>query len=321
MTAVITLEPLDSVVVIGQAHSFTVEATGGTLEYQWFVNEIPVDGATSATFDTLIATAENSYTPVYVIVTDTSDSTEATSVTALALSQPVPIFNPYANLSKHALMWNYKNDTFTWKDPATEQEVGGNFGLFDVDFQVFGFVPGFQQRWEDYKETAFLESTWSAASSLLWLDTFSKGKDKEMLMVSNGQLLRGEVQRNRVGSEKVYFAERTQIDFDGLSPEFRSGNVKQTKRFVMDVQGDQKQVSRGSVNKVDFYVGWSMNLMEDPKYKGPITFDLQARDFGGSYKVDYRSSGRYMGMFFDMTEASQLSFTGGEVEVAQTSGR
>lgn len=326
MPAVIEYQPRDSYARIGETHSFTVQATGTSLSYQWYFQDSIVEGATSATWDTLEATTDNSYQPVYVIVSD-SDGTVVNSNVVLAVSRTVAqsqvdsITNPYSAQTRHALMWNYKNDTFTWKDPATEQEVDGEFSVYDSDFQTFGFMPGFQQRWNDYKSGAYLESTWTAAASLTWLETFSKGSDKEMLIVSNGQLFRGEVQRNRVGSLKKYFVERTQIDFDGLSPEFRSGKVKQTKRFVMDVQGDQKQVSRGSVNKVDFYVGWSMNLMEDPKYKGPVTFDLQARDFGGSYKVDYRSSGRYMGMLFDMTEASQLSFTGGEVEVAQTSGR
>jgi hypothetical protein len=81
-------------------------------------------------------------------------------------------------------------------------------------------------------------------------------------------------------------------------------------------------VSEDYDSKVDMYVGWSMNLMQEPNYKKtPVSFDLQATDFGGSYKVDYRSSGRYMGFYFDMTEANQLSFTGGEVDVSQTSGR
>jgi len=325
MTVTISQQPQASSAVTGNKHYFSVTATGsGPLTYQWYLKGLIVEGANASYFEP-VATKSNSFSNVKVIVGDGTEFVESATVQATTLTRALGVIQGGATSStvnQHSLLWNFKNDTFTWKDSLTEQEnTDGEYENYDIDNQVYGFMPGFQQRWEDYQQGAVLESTWEDAAALPWFQTFSKGKDKEMLVLSNGQLFRAEGQRNRVGSNKKYYVERTQLDFDGLAPEFRSGKVKQTKRFVMDVQGDQRMISRATTNKVDMYVGWSMNLMDDPNYKKANSFNLQATDFGGSYKVDYRSSGRYMGLYFDMTEANQLSFTGGEIDLAQTSGR
>jgi hypothetical protein len=326
MTVYIERQPVESRQAIGFDHFFSVGAiaTDGPIRYQWYLGGIPVVGANSSVFKPE-ATSANSGKLVFVVITDDTSSATSNTVRMRATEANIigdPNAGGYLNVDKHALLWNFKNDTFTWKDPTTEQQDGDKYLQHDVDSQSYAFVPGFQQRWEDYQSGALLESTWADAGDLTWFQTFSKGRDKEMLIVSNGQLFKAEAQRNRPDSHKQYFVERTQLDFDGLSAEFRSGKVKQTKRFILDIQGDQRMVSEDYDSKVDMYVGWSMNLMQEPNYKKtPVSFDLQATDFGGSYKVDYRSSGRYMGFYFDMTEANQLSFTGGEVDVSQTSGR
>ena len=331
MTVSITQQPTDSSAVLGQNHYFSVVASGsGPLTYQWSLGGLPVDGATQSYFEPE-ATAGNSFAAVRVLIGDADSVVASSTVQSISLSTPIGVVvgsgsgigpGGYSTLNKHALLWNFKNDTFTWKDPATEQpNDDGDFELFDVETQVYGFLPGFQQRWEDYQQGALLETTWENAGSLAWFQTFSRGSDKHMAVVSNGSVFKAEVERNREGSHKKYFVERTQMDFDGVAQEFRSGKVKQTKRFVMDVQGDQRMLADGVANEVDMYVGWSTNLMDSPRYKKANTFNLQATDFGGSYKVDYRSSGRYMGIYFDMTEANQLSFTGGEIDLSQTSGR
>jgi hypothetical protein len=332
MTVYIERQPKESFQAIGFDHFFSVGAiaTDGPLRYQWYVGGLPIVGANSSTFRPT-ASDTNSNQSVYVIVLDDTSSDTSSFARMVNTAHPVvidPNATPtggtvgYTEVSKHSLLWNFKNDTFTWKDPTTEQQDGDDWVQHDVDSQVYAFLPGFQQRWEDYQSGALLENTWDAAGQLTWFQTFSKGRDKAMMVMSNGQLFKAEAKRNRVGSHKKYYVERTQLDFDGLSPEFRSGKVKQTKRFIMDIQGDQRMIARGTNNQVDMYVGWSMSLMDDPNYKQtPLSFNLQATDFGGSYKVDYRSSGRYMGMYFDMTEANQLSFTGGEIDVSQTSGR
>jgi hypothetical protein len=331
MTVYIEKQPVASRQALEFSHYFSVGAiaTDGPIRYQWYVGGLPIVDATSSVFRPE-ATSSNAGKSVFVVVLDDTSSQASNKVSMTTTVRPTvadPNGGPsgtagYSTVAKHSLLWNFKNDTFTWKDPTTEQQEGDEWIQHDVDSQVYAFVPGFQQRWEDYQGGAILENTWADAGTLTWFQTFSKGRDKEMLVMSNGQLFKAEAKRNRAGSHKKYFVERTQLDFDGLSPEFRSGKVKQTKRFIMDIQGDQRMIARSAANKVDMYVGWSMSLMDDPNYKQtPLSFNLQATDFGGSYKVDYRSSGRYMGLYWDMTEASQLSFTGGEIEVSQTSGR
>lgn len=315
MPVTITTQPTDSTATVGKTHSFTVAATGGTLAYQWFAGGSEIDGATSPTYDTLVATEGNSGARVFVRVTDTDDGTTVASDLVFAFSRPLAGDIPVS------LLWNYNNNTFSWKDTSVEVQDGTAFTLNRSDYETYGFAPGFQQRWEDWKQGAYLESTWEADTTTLWSTTLSKTSDRDMLAIAAGQAYKNDKVRNRVGSLKKYYVERTQIDFDGLVGDFRSGKIKQTSRFIIDVQADQKQIARGSKSEVRFHIGWSLNLMDDPNYKAPVVFDLQSREFGGSYKVDYRSTGRYMGMYFDLTDSSQLSFTGGEVEVKQISGR
>ena len=61
--------------------------------------------------------------------------------------------------------------------------------------------------------------------------------------------------------------------------------------------------------------------METPNYKTPVTVNLREPDFSGKYKVDYRTSGRYLTMRYDMTDSKQLAFTGGDIDAKEAAGR
>lgn len=323
MAATITQQPVDSSVGVGGTHTFTVVATGtGTLSYQWFVNGVPVDGATSSTFNTYVATANNSYTPVKVNVLDDADGFGVASDAALAISTQATTFN-----TRHGLVYNYDDDNFTWKDPAVEIGNGTDgWALYDVNYQTYGFAPGWQERWSDYALGAIKGSTWAGeiakptADKTRWTDTFDKSNSKEVLQVTDGLVYKADQVDNRYGALKQFFIERTQIDMDDLVPDWTTNKVKQIKQFVFHMQSDERFITTDP-NEVDFYVGWSNNLMEDPKYKAPVSVDLRSRDNGGKYKVDYRTSGRYLSMRYDLTDTKQLAFTGGDIDAKEAAGR
>lgn len=323
MTATITTQPADSSVSVDNTHTFTVEATGtGSLTYQWIVAGSQVDGATSATFNTLVATRSNSYTPVYCLVTDTDDFVTTTSEVALAISLSSVISN-----TRHALVYNYDDDNFTWKDPYVE--IGSDeegYKLYDVSYQHYGFTPGWQERWSDYALGGVSESTWAEANAIAqasrvrWVDTFDKSDSKEVIQVTNGLVYRADQTDNRYGSLKQYYAKRTQMDLDDLVPDWTSNKMKQIKQFVFHMQSDERFIT-DDPNTIDFYVGWSQNLMEDPNWKAPVTIPLRDRSNGGKYKVDYRTSGRYLSMKYDLKNSKQLAFTGGDIDAKEAGGR
>ena len=125
---------------------------------------------------------------------------------------------------------------------------------------------------------------------------------------------------NRYGALKQFYIERTQMDMDDLVSDWTTNKIKQIRQFVFHLQSDERFITTDP-NEIGFYVGWSNNLMEDPNYKAPVTVDLRSRDNGGKYKVDYRTSGRYLSMRYDLTDSKQLAFTGGDIDAKEAAGR
>lgn len=321
MAATITTQPVDSSAAVGSTHSFTVAATGvGNLTYQWFVDGVAVDGETAATFTTLVASTTNSYSLVTVTVVDDNDSIGVTSNVALAIS-----LTAEQTATRHGLVFNYDDNNFTWKDTLIEigNDVDG-YKLYDITYETYGFTPGWQARWEDYKDGAIKAQTWENAKTGAgnrWSDTYGSSNSKEVMQVSKGDVYKSDQVDNRQNSLKSYFVERTQMDLDDLVPDWTTNKIKQIKQFVFHMQSDMRFIDANRENTIDFYVGWSNNLMDEPDWKAPVTVKLEDRASGGAYKVDYRTSGRYLSTRYDLTDSVQLAFTGGDIDANQVAGR
>lgn len=325
MAVTITQQPVDSRANVGSYHTFTIGATAsvGNVTYQWFADGVAVTGATGPTYNFLEATLSNSYTPVWCNVTDDGDAVSGlVSDTVLAISTTAVTTN-----KRHALVFNYDDNNFTWKDPQVE--IGNDtdgYGLYDISYQHYGFTPGWQERWSDYAVGGLKEMTWNddltATNNLKtrWTDTFDKSDSKEIIQVTDGLVYRADQVDNRYGALKKFFIERTQMDLDDMIPDWTTNKVKQIKQFVFHMQSDERFITTDP-NTIDFYVGWSNNLMETPNYKTPVTVDLRSPDNNGKYKVDYRTSGRYLTMRYDLTDSKQLAFTGGDIDAKEAAGR
>lgn len=328
MAATITVQPVDSSVTVGQSHTFSIEAnTVGTATYQWVVGGVSVDGtaqpfALTQNYTSLVASLSNSYTPVYCLVTDSDDNVTIQSDVALAISLSSAVTN-----TRHALVYNYDDDNFTWKDPYVEiGQDGVGYALYDVSYQHYGFTPGWQERWSDYAVGGVKEQTWAEALAIAavdrvrWTDTFDKSDTKEVIQVTDGLVYRADQVDNRYGALKQFYAKRTQMDMDDLVPDWTTNKIKQIKQFVFHIQSDERFITTDP-NTIDFYVGWSNNLMEDPNWRPAVTVDLRDRANGGKYKVDYRTSGRYLSMKYDLRNSKQLAFTGGDIDAKEAAGR
>lgn len=321
MAATITTQPVDSTVAEGSTHSFTVAASGvGNLTYQWLVDGVVQEGETGTTFNTLVASTSNSYALVTVTVVDDDDGIGETSDVALAITLSAEL-----TATRHGLVFNYDDNNFTWKDTLVEigNDVDG-YKLYDITYETYGFTPGWQARWEDYKDGAVKAQTWENALSgegNRWSDTYGTSNAKEIMQVSNGDVYKADQVDNRQNSLKNFFVERTQMDLDDLVPDWTTNRIKQIKQFVFHMQSDMRFIDANRENTVDFYVGWSNNLMDDPAWKAPITVKLEDRASGGAYKVDYRTSGRYLSTRYDLSDSVQLAFTGGDIDANQVAGR
>jgi len=298
MAASIFSQPQDSTASVGENHTFSVNASGtGNLTYQWLVNGEEVDGATSSSFQ-LEATLTNSYSLVTVFVLDDSDFAGVVSEPAFAISQ-----SAVPNMVRHALVFNYDDNNFTWKDPAIETQDPSDLSwdLYDITFQTYGFTPGFQERWTDYSAISWNDAKSGGSSAVRWVDTFSIGDTKEIIEVANGTLYKANQEINRTGSLKRYFVTRTQIDMDDLNSNWTTNKIKYINQFVFHTQSDQRIVA--------------------DRWRPAVTVDLENRANNGDYKIDYRTSGRYLSMSFDVTDCAQLAMTGGDILADERGGR
>jgi hypothetical protein len=87
----VTVSPSSVVMDVGQSRLFTAIVSGGTspYSYQWYLNDAPVQGATSSTW-TFTPTTPGAYS-IYVIVTDSADiDPSASSPPVYATVNPAP---------------------------------------------------------------------------------------------------------------------------------------------------------------------------------------------------------------------------------------
>lgn len=314
--------PQDSTVIVGQTHRFEVFATTTVepITYQWLVNGVIQDGETTSVFNSLVATAENSFSQVEVLMVD-GDGSVVSTLPALAIATTAS-----ASIARHALHWRYDDNTHAWADAAVEIESSpGSFRLVDIGWMFFGFVPGFQKRWSDFQSGGPDAATWNelkegGATPTRWSDMYSEGQTKELIQIVDGQVFLAEKVDNRQNSLKRYYLSRTQLDF-GDKANFDSERFKRVKEFIFHMQSDQSIVLASEDNQFDFYVGWSDNLMDSPDWEPAITVVLEDTANLGDYKIDVRTSGRYLSYSFDVTNTRQIAFTGGEIDVVQAGRR
>lgn len=317
MAATITTQPVDSSVIVDGVHQFSVEATGvGTLSYTWVVNGVVDVDATGSTYN-LTATLNNSYTPISVTVLDSDDNIAVSSNVVLAITLTEAITS-----TRLGLVFNYDDNNFTWKDTVIEIQdpLNSKYKLYDIKYETYGFSPGWQRRWEDYKQGGRKESDW-ATTTEAWSDTYGASNSKEIIQVAKGDVYKADQVDNRQDSLKEFFVERTQMDLDDLNPAWTTNKIKQIKQFVFHMQSDMRFIDDQRENTVDFYVGWSNNLMDKPVWKDPVVIKLEDKASGGAYKVDYRTSGRYLSTRYVFTDSVQLAFTGGDIDANEVAGR
>jgi hypothetical protein len=88
----IVTQPVSQSVNLGQTATFTVAANGpGPLTYQWQKNNVPIPGATSASYTTPVTTIDDNGTTFRVGVANSSGGVASVTVTLTVLYTPVSI--------------------------------------------------------------------------------------------------------------------------------------------------------------------------------------------------------------------------------------
>lgn len=120
---VLTTEPGDSTIPLGGVATFHAEAVGtGSIRYQWYRNDQPIDGATGASLALSGLTVADSGLRVYVRVSDDNGSTDSRVATLRVIENntaPQPVINlPDIDTTFSA------GQTITFSGLATDAEDG-----------------------------------------------------------------------------------------------------------------------------------------------------------------------------------------------------
>ncbi|MFO1497494.1 MAG: DUF642 domain-containing protein [Verrucomicrobiota bacterium] len=88
---VIVSQPSSLTVNVGDLASFTVNATGAGLSYQWRYNSVPIPGATATTYS--ISNAQTSQSGSYDVVVSNGSGVTSSLIASLTVVQPSPFSN------------------------------------------------------------------------------------------------------------------------------------------------------------------------------------------------------------------------------------
>lgn len=86
----ITVEPQSQTVTHGGSATLSVTATGDNLSYQWYKNNTPIAGATTATYR-IASAGDSDAGTYYVVVSNQCGSVESRQVTITVTDQPTPV--------------------------------------------------------------------------------------------------------------------------------------------------------------------------------------------------------------------------------------
>jgi hypothetical protein len=228
--------------------------------------------------------------------------------------------------SRTALVWNFEDDNYTWMDAGAVVPGEDGNDLAGAVCMQYGFQASWQTRWEDAKATGIVPETWAEAlaAEKLWTDYYDQGREEDMYFAAASE---GVWQMDQVidasGEGKAYYVERVAIDMDDLIPEWTTNQLKHIRQFYFHMKstGLSRVDPVDDENAFEFQVGWSQNLMDLPGWDPLIRVPIRGTDVGGRYKVDYRTTGRYLSLYLGFRKTDRVSITGGDMDAEQSYGR
>ncbi|HTV83881.1 MAG TPA: beta-1,3-glucanase family protein [Dyella sp.] len=117
----ISTSPSSQTVTIGQTATFSVAASGSALTYQWYKNNVAIDGATGSTYTTPGTTAGDNASAFTVTVTNSSGSATSSAATLSVNTSP-----SYTVVPGYIVTDLNNNTNGHWSDSQIYVEILGN---------------------------------------------------------------------------------------------------------------------------------------------------------------------------------------------------
>lgn len=190
-----------------------------------------------------------------------------------------------SDCANQALIWNWKNDTWTLRD------------LPNVSHGAHGIVdPQVSDAWDDDS------AAWNTDTTVWGSSSYNPSKNKLVFSspVDNALYVVGDVS-SFAGVPFLSYIEKTNISLDD------DINLKNITGITPHITG---------TGEVKIYVG-SNNLSDGPTtWNGPYTFQI-----GQDFKVDCRVNGRYFGVRFEFPSVGTWALNGYTFELTKPIGR
>jgi hypothetical protein len=211
------------------------------------------------------------------------------------------------------LIYNYKDNNFSQGQAyVTVGQAGvGGRSINDAVCFMYGFDESDTVTWAQIESEGKSWSEWFATDTS-WASLQQVGFKQKMFWMTAGGLY--EAERREVSDEnKLYFVERYGIDLSELNPQMTSNRWKHLRQLYPHVDTvNQPEGVTESWSDVQFTVGWTDTLLSKVvNNKDIITYDT----LQGDYKVDVRTTGRYLYFRMDALTDGFFRFTSMDYDV------
>lgn len=192
---------------------------------------------------------------------------------------------PGNNYANRALIWNWKDDNWTYREIPLSS--GATYGI--VDPQVSDSWDSDVKNWNS-DTTAWGNASYNPSKNRL---VFSGAADNTAFAVGDTNLFDGQPFRSMVEREQVYLDDDLKVKFVTSVTPHLSGN--------------------GSAK---IYIG--ANFLHDApvEFFGPYSYTI-----GSDYKIDCRVSGRYVAIRFEFEGTDSWTLNGYTAEFTPTTGK
>lgn len=204
--------------------------------------------------------------------------------------------------------WNYKDDTFSVWDAFTGTTAGGDRAL--VTALSYGTRSPDNTTWDDLTAAG---TTWDdlTAEGVTWDDFVAEGGGQELFWIGPDGLFVAEADR-ALNPDKRYLVGREFIDLSELSPEI-TANVWKWVTQVYPHISTSKEPGDGLT---EITLGWAENLQSE-------VFNVQTETYDPltNIKADFRTTGRYLGLTFEVVGPGEWELSSMDFEVQMVYGR
>ena len=277
-----------------------------------FFNELVVEAqigtliAASDPFDSVRMAANHAEREIHIYYNSKTGSYPIPDPTGVTVAVTRPV--------KTDLVYNYEDDNWSFIDASVELDAvfdEGEVGeytqrtLSPVNCMLFGLGASSAVLWSTWNTAG---TTWAQAMSSTWAQLLDSGGTTKMYWLCPDQLYEADrLARDDLTIKSIY-VEKTHIDLRLIAPDLGLERLNHMRQMYPLIEGD---------GVLEISVGWSPNISAgaaNTTWQTTADMEMQMGQTDES-KIDFRTTGRYLGLRFFFNRCTQWAMTGCDVDM------